>query len=141
VTVTGRLRLADEPGAPMTRIGKYQTASRISIPDLERDAGQPLYDGYAELVKQAPAPAAGLALVPEPELTEGPHLAYAVQWFLFSGLLFVGYGMYARREADSRREEPVGSSQPDDDQPSFPAQTRSGEGAPVPARDTSGPVS
>jgi cytochrome oxidase assembly protein ShyY1 len=113
VTVTGRLRLADEPGSRLTRIGKYQTAARISIREISADLGRPLYDGYTELVKQLPPPVSGLALVPEPELTEGPHLAYAVQWFLFSGMLFVGYAMYARREAERVAEEQAGPDVPD----------------------------
>ena len=54
-----------------------------------------------------PPAAAGLVAIPPPDaVDEGPHLSYAVQWFLFAGLLFVGYGVLARTRA-RRPEEPV----------------------------------
>lgn len=37
--------------------------------------------------------------LPEVELTEGPHLGYAVQWFLFAAILFLGYPFYVRKES------------------------------------------
>jgi surfeit locus 1 family protein len=32
------------------------------------------------------------------ELTEGPHLGYAFQWFSFAAILFVGYPFYLRKQ-------------------------------------------
>ena len=40
--------------------------------------------------------------LPPPEPSEGPHLAYAFQWFLFAALAPVGYVLLARREAEDR---------------------------------------
>ena len=38
-----------------------------------------------------------------PELTEGPHLGYAVQWFIFSAIGLIGYPLVLRRVvADDR---------------------------------------
>lgn len=34
-----------------------------------------------------------------PELDEGPHLSYAVQWFLFASIALVTYGALVRKEA------------------------------------------
>jgi cytochrome oxidase assembly protein ShyY1 len=42
-------------------------------------------------------------LIPLPELSEGPHLAYAVQWFLFAVMALGYFGLLARREAHDRR--------------------------------------
>jgi surfeit locus 1 family protein len=36
---------------------------------------------------------------PELELTEGPHFGYALQWFTFATILFVGYPFYLRKQA------------------------------------------
>ncbi len=37
---------------------------------------------------------------PQPDLSEGPHMGYAVQWFLFASLLFFGYPIfYLRKQA------------------------------------------
>lgn len=34
----------------------------------------------------------------ELDLTEGPHLGYAIQWFIFAAILAVGYPFYLRKE-------------------------------------------
>lgn len=40
-----------------------------------------------------------LRLVPSPELGDGPHLSYAVQWFLFATVVAVGYPLLLRRRS------------------------------------------
>jgi len=35
---------------------------------------------------------------PTVELTEGPHFGYALQWFTFAAILFVGYPFYLRKQ-------------------------------------------
>ena len=40
-----------------------------------------------------------LTPVPLPELDEGPHLSYAIQWFLFSALAVVGWVLVVRKTA------------------------------------------
>jgi len=48
------------------------------------------------------APGEGTALLqrsaPEMDLSEGPHMGYAVQWFLFASMLGVGYPFYVRNQ-------------------------------------------
>lgn len=34
------------------------------------------------------------------ELTEGPHFGYALQWFAFATILFIGYPFYLRKQDD-----------------------------------------
>jgi cytochrome oxidase assembly protein ShyY1 len=43
--------------------------------------------------------------VPPPELSEGPHLSYAVQWFIFSTIAIVGYPLVLRRVVARRGKE------------------------------------
>jgi cytochrome oxidase assembly protein ShyY1 len=43
-------------------------------------------------ISRLPVPA------PLPELSEGPHLSYAIQWFAFAGVAVVGSGALLRRE-------------------------------------------
>jgi surfeit locus 1 family protein len=43
--------------------------------------------------------------VPPPELSEGPHLSYAVQWFIFSTIAVVGYPITLRRVVIRRGKE------------------------------------
>ena len=52
-------------------------------------------------VQQAPEPA--LTGLPQPslptlDLTEGPHMGYALQWFAFAAVLGIGYPFYIRRQ-------------------------------------------
>ncbi|MDA1330429.1 MAG: SURF1 family protein [Chloroflexi bacterium] len=39
------------------------------------------------------------------ELSEGPHLGYAGQWFLFAAVLALGYPVYVRRQEESAEVE------------------------------------
>jgi len=39
---------------------------------------------------------------PDLELTEGPHLGYAIQWFTFATILFLGYPVFVYREEYGR---------------------------------------
>ena len=55
--------------------------------------------------------------IPKIEITEGPHLGYAVQWFTFAGILLIGYPFFVRREiqARQRKSENEGESHADDE--------------------------
>ena len=75
------------------------------------DAG-PATSGGDDAVPSAgdavPSPAAeeaGLVVVPAPELSEGPHLGYAVQWFIFATIGAVGYPLVLRRVVQRRGAE------------------------------------
>jgi surfeit locus 1 family protein len=37
---------------------------------------------------------------PQVDLTEGPHLGYAIQWFSFAAIFLIGYPFYVRRHLD-----------------------------------------
>ena len=62
--------------------------------------GAPVYPGYVDLVSSDPAQADGLTPIPLPDLTEGPHLSYAMQWVLFAVVAVVGFVLLVRRERD-----------------------------------------
>ena len=54
---------------------------------------------YVELIASRPAePTPYPAPVTLPELTEGPHLSYAVQWFLFAATALVIYVLALRKK-------------------------------------------
>jgi surfeit locus 1 family protein len=50
----------------------------------------------------APSTQGPLYPVPPPPLSEGPHLSYAIQWFIFSAIAIGGYPMVLRRQAYGR---------------------------------------
>ncbi|MFE6495056.1 SURF1 family protein [Streptomyces sp. NPDC057748] len=107
VTVTGRLKadettdasgikdISDLPDRQVMLISSAQEAKRLS---------RPVLGGYIE--QTAPEPVGD-----SPELIEapddssiGPHMAYAVQWWLFAAGVPVGYVVLARREKRDRAE-------------------------------------
>jgi surfeit locus 1 family protein len=73
--------------------------------NVERIAAQLPYPLLPVYVQQAPDPA-WTALpyrsLPELDLTEGPHMSYALQWFSFAILLLVGYPFYVRKRELAR---------------------------------------
>lgn len=105
VTVIGRVRRSESGALQEATISGIQTVKRINTSRIAEQLDGPTYQGFLELTEQTPAADEALTSIPEPEISEGPHLAYAVQWFLFAGLLFVGYGIFARREAEQRGRE------------------------------------
>ena len=52
-------------------------------------------------IQQAPDPswtAMPYRSVSTPDLSDGPHMSYAIQWFLFASVLGVGYPIFVRRK-------------------------------------------
>ncbi len=56
------------------------------------------YPLYELAVRRSSGVPEGATLVPLPELTEGPHLSYAVQWFAFAVIAVVGSGVLVVRQ-------------------------------------------
>lgn len=120
VTVVGRVREPESGATGNVQVSGRNLITRIT-PDALKAGGDPAYDAFVELVSSSPADDSLSALPAPDDLDEGPHLAYAVQWYLFAGMFLVGYGVFARNYAhrdDAPRaaveEEPdvVGSEAP-----------------------------
>lgn len=69
--------------------------------DLEHIAGQlpyPVLPVYVQPDINDSDTEPPIPYQPTIELTEGPHLGYALQWFTFATILFVGYPFFVRRQ-------------------------------------------
>ena len=55
-----------------------------------------------QLQRQRPPPGELPRPVPPPELSEGPHLSYAIQWFVFATIASLGGAILVGRERYSR---------------------------------------
>jgi cytochrome oxidase assembly protein ShyY1 len=86
-----------------TREGVLQL-TRIDLGVLQRElARYDLYPVYVRLQTQQPGQSSGLPRpVPPPALDEGPHLSYAVQWFVFAIIGLIGWPILLRRVARDR---------------------------------------
>jgi hypothetical protein len=60
---------------------------------IGRAIDAPVYGGFVDLVSEDPAPATKLEPAELPELNNGPHFFYGLQWWFF-GLLAIGGFIY-----------------------------------------------
>ena len=87
--------------------GLLSEIARVDLGRLQQQYGGDLYPLYLQLEAQVPANAGELPVVlPPPEQTEGNHLAYAVQWFVFAAIGAVGWPLLLRNAARERRAPP-----------------------------------
>jgi surfeit locus 1 family protein len=112
VHLQGQVRLGqarpDMGGVPDPTLAAGQTKLDFwNIVNLERIGQQlpyPLVDVYVQPEVDPADTAPPIPFQPELELTEGPHLGYAMQWFTFAGILVLGYPFYLRKELSKRSE-------------------------------------
>jgi surfeit locus 1 family protein len=109
VTLKGVLRLGgDKPemgGVPDPQ-GQTHLYFWNSV-NLERIQAQLRYPILSVYIQPDPEPERNTPPYPfQPtlELSEGPHMGYAIQWFSFAALLVSGYPFYLRKQANSESE-------------------------------------
>ncbi len=115
VTVTGWVRV-DATG-DSTVVSEGSTGDTLSTRAISSDRiGEALdrevYGGFVELKSEEPAPGTPLEPAELPELDNGPHFFYGLQWWFFGVLAISGFGYLAydewrRGPAGSRQREPV----------------------------------
>jgi cytochrome oxidase assembly protein ShyY1 len=111
VQVIARI-LSSESGGLGTNLPARQI-ERIDVPALASRNGEPAYSAFGELISSVPAEQ-GLTPVPAPDLSNpaggafvAQHLAYVVQWFLFSGFALAGPVILLLLDRRARRREPA----------------------------------
>jgi|GEM_PF-1590819 len=95
VSVRGILRLGQPSSRNAPEKGLWVTV------DLEQiGARMPyrLFPVYLQLDPQSGRTQPPVPYQPVIELTEGPHLGYAIQWFTFAAILLLGYPFYLRKQ-------------------------------------------
>ncbi|MDO8389838.1 MAG: SURF1 family protein [Actinomycetota bacterium] len=102
VTVVGRLKHSqravtgqprDDGSQPLTEI------RRVDLGALAQQFDAPVADVYLERLSSEPAEPDSVQAIPFPTLDSGPHLSYAVQWFIFTTCVIVGWVFAVRRHA------------------------------------------
>lgn len=112
VRVVGILRLSEErgPTGAVEEDGSYEKIGRIDLALLEPQWGPSLFALYLQLEAQDPPPGEYPIPLPPPETSEGAHLSYAIQWFIFAIIAVVGFGALVHTTA--KRRDPTTSGQP-----------------------------
>lgn len=98
------------PGEPPLKAWNF-----INVAGIDQQVS---YDLLLVYIQQAPDPAwTGLPArtQPELELTEGPHMGYALQWFTFALILGAGYPFFIRRQEAQNAKELTPSPTVDED--------------------------
>ncbi|WP_217197665.1 SURF1 family cytochrome oxidase biogenesis protein [Streptomyces buecherae] len=102
VTITGRLKADETTGSSGIKDKKGLPPRQVMLINSERQAetvGRPLLGGYVELTDSKPRGAHQPEPVPAPDTSGiGSHMAYAVQWWLFTAAVPVGWVVLFRRE-------------------------------------------
>lgn len=99
VTVTGWVRQNADGGA--AQVVNASTRA-ISSEQIEPAIGIPTYGGFVQLLTESPEAATPLTKADPPDLSNGPHFFYALQWWFFGILALFGYGYLAWEEATGR---------------------------------------
>jgi cytochrome oxidase assembly protein ShyY1 len=99
VTVTGWVR--QNASGSSTEVVDASTRA-ISSTQIEPAIGTPTYGGFVQLLTESPRPATPLTKADPPDLSNGPHFFYALQWWFFGVLALFGYGYLAWEEATGR---------------------------------------
>ncbi|WP_421119661.1 SURF1 family protein [Aquihabitans daechungensis] len=103
VTVTGLVRETETRGRfgpkdPTT--GTLENLARADIARLDQQVEADVLPFYLQLQEQDPAVTPeDPRPVPAPDLDEGPHLSYALQWFTFALMTVIIYPLILRRRA------------------------------------------
>jgi cytochrome oxidase assembly protein ShyY1 len=105
VTVTGWVR-ADGTG-DSTAVDDLSTRAVSSV-EIAEALDRDLYGGFVELRAEDGSPAEGLESVELPELNNGPHFFYGLQWWFFGVLAVFGFCYLAwdERKRGPRGERP-----------------------------------
>lgn len=106
VTVQGWVR-SDAEG-DSTAVDDHSTRA-ISSERIGGELGRTVYGGFVELKTEDGRPATGLEPVELPELNNGPHFFYGLQWWFFGVLAAFGFCYLAFDEWRSRQrgEQPT----------------------------------
>ena len=99
VTVRGHVRLSEQRAGLGIADPAEGRLTSLARPDIERYAAQldyTVHPYYLQLTSQDPPSGDYPVMVALPAPGDGPHLGYAVQWFIFTVIAVVGYPLVLR---------------------------------------------
>jgi cytochrome oxidase assembly protein ShyY1 len=108
VTVIGHVR-RNEQGRRAATVPVDGQMRLINSDAVAGVLGYPLLDGYIGLLSVTPAQSGEFRPVELPEVSEGPHFWYAMQWFGFTALAVAGIVVFIRGDLKDRRSDGKGA--------------------------------
>jgi cytochrome oxidase assembly protein ShyY1 len=104
VTVVGWVR-SDATGDAATVTDG--SARAISSKEIARSLDEPVYGGFVDAATETPPAATALVRAELPDLGNGPHFFYGLQWWFFGVLAVFGFGYLAYDERRKLRSPPA----------------------------------
>jgi len=117
VKVTGIIRLSREraditgksdpellPGQQVLLVWNFPNLSRIQLQTPYHL--HPIYIQGSSAFNDGSYP---IPIQPVIEISEGPHLGYALQWFTFAGIFLVGYPLFIKKQNTLSKKETIRS--------------------------------
>lgn len=111
VTVQGRVRILKTSMDPQPSDLPQGQVDRI-VPGQITNSQPVIANGYLEQIQSAPDSVLELKTMTAPEISEGPHRSYALQWIFFGIMTIAGWIILVRNEAMRQQTQP---QQTDDD--------------------------
>jgi cytochrome oxidase assembly protein ShyY1 len=105
VTVTGWVRVDATGDAATVTDG---SARAISSREIARTVAGPVYGGFVDAESETPRPATALVHAELPDLGNGPHFFYGLQWWFFGALAVFGFFYLAYDERRRLRDGTAG---------------------------------
>ncbi|WP_195909136.1 SURF1 family protein [Microlunatus sp. Gsoil 973] len=103
VTIVGRVR-QNETGRSGAIVPVDGHARSINSDKIAADLRTPVVNGYVDTLSMDPRDTITAQVIELPELSDGPHFWYAVQWFMFTGMGALGVVVFIRGDLRDRRE-------------------------------------
>jgi surfeit locus 1 family protein len=102
VTVTGQIRLGQSKpafgGVADADTGDLDIWNNLNIVRISGQSPYPILPVYIQPNEIENDSVPPIPFQPVVELTEGSHFGYALQWFAFATILFVGYPFFLRKQ-------------------------------------------
>jgi cytochrome oxidase assembly protein ShyY1 len=139
VTLTGRLQTSPGGGRfgeERSDAGAIPAIAQVDVGRLATRWGDAVLPMWVRLEAGpgAPSDAGPLYPVPPPPLSKGPHLSYAIQWFIFSTIALIGYPLILRKRSRQGDDDDVPAAAVDLTQKARHNGSASGTMVPTPGR-------
>ena len=116
----------DSPAVPAPPVGQVEVSARIrlitakqfshpsdmprgQIDDIDPGFITPdtsvITNAYGEIIASRPDSSTGLKLIAAPDVSEGPHRSYALQWIFFAIMTIIGWIILVRNQVILEREK------------------------------------
>jgi surfeit locus 1 family protein len=111
VKVTGQIRLGSQAPAfgsvPDAEVipgqSRLEFWNNIDLEKLEAQIPYPILKIYIQQKPDDGDETPPIPSQPELDLTEGPHAGYALQWFTFAVIFFIGYPLYLKKQTTEKK--------------------------------------